>query len=339
MAACWPSAPLYATLYDERGIGGPFPGREVRTSRLQRLGVRQAGFRALLPFYPGAVERLPVQGHELVVSSSSAFAHGVRPAEEAVHVCYCHTPFRYAWHERDLALREAPRPLRPVLDRVLERVRRWDLEASKRVDHYVANSELVRARIEDCYGRSASVVHPPVEVERFSPAEPEDFFLMVGEVVPHKRMEIALEAARRAGVEVRVVGEGGDRERLEVAYPEARFLGRIPDSELEGLLARARALVVPGVEEFGIAAVEAQAAGRPVLAVDAGGASETVVDGVTGVLVPRGVADELAEAMREVDWERFGREATVENARRFSVASFMERFTAVVRAAAERGRS
>jgi hypothetical protein len=147
LAGCWPDAPIYTTLYAPEGCAGRFTGREVHTSYLQRSRFGQRGFRGLLPLYPSAVERLPVGSHDVIVSSSSAFAHGIRPASDAVHVCYCHSPFRYAWHERDTALAEVARPLRPIVGRTLEAIRKWDVAASKRVSHYIANSRCVQERI------------------------------------------------------------------------------------------------------------------------------------------------------------------------------------------------
>jgi glycosyltransferase involved in cell wall biosynthesis len=331
MAECWPGAPIYTTIYDHAGTEGRFEGHAVRPSFLQHARIRQRGFRRLLPLFPRAVERLPVQEHDLLVSSSSAFAHGIRPREGSVHVCYCHNPFRYVWHERERGLAELPRGVRPVVARQLERIKRWDLEAAARVSRYLANGEITRQRIGDFYGREATVVHPPVEVERFQRAPaPEDWFLLVGEVVAHKRVELALEAARLAGTRVRVVGEGPEAERLAVLYGDvAEFLGRVDDGELEELYSRALALVLPNVEEFGIAAVEAQAAGRPVLAVDAGGARETVVAGETGLLVPQ-TADALGEAMREVDFAGFDVRAARANAQRFSADEFRSALRAEV---------
>jgi glycosyltransferase involved in cell wall biosynthesis len=325
MAACWPEAPIFTTLYASEGTAGRFAGREIHTSYLQRSRVRQAGFRRLLPLYPSAVERLRVKPHKVIVSSSSAFAHGVRPDPDAVHVCYCHSPFRYVWHERETALREVPRSLRPLMARTLDRIRAWDLGAAGRVTHYVANSKCVQERIARFYGREATVIHPPVEVDRFGPAEPEDYFLFVGELARHKRVAVALEAARRAGARMKVIGSGPDFERLEHEFGDVgEFLGRVSDEEVADAYARARALVVPNVEEFGIAAIEAQAAGRPVIAIDDGGTRETVRDGETGVLVPRGSVDEFAEAMRHTDFERFSSPRIVRHARRFSPAAFRE---------------
>ena len=334
MADCFPRAPIHTTLYSARGTQGRFAGHPVHTSNLQHLGIRQRGFRALLPFFPAAVERLAVQDHDVVISSSSAFAHGVRPRQGAAHVCFCHSPFRYVWHERELALTEAPPTLRPMLTRTLDRIRAWDVEAAGRVTVYLAGSELVRRRIGDYYGRESAVLHPPVETRRFTPAEPEDFFLTVGEVVRHKRVDVAIEAARRAGRRIKVVGTGPELPRLCARHGDhVEFLGRLSDEELADLMPRAQALVVANVEEFGIAAVEAQAAGRPVLAVDAGGVRETVIDGVTGVRVPTGTVDEFAQAMRDVPFGAFDRDAIVRNAARFDVTRFRARLIDVVAAA------
>jgi glycosyltransferase involved in cell wall biosynthesis len=330
IADLWPNAPIYTLLYDKAVAVEAFAGRKVATSRIGRLPVDQSSFRALLPLYPPAIERLPVSGHDLVVSSSSAFAHGVRAAAGADHVCYCHSPFRYVWHARDAALAEVPYGLRPVLRRVLDRIRRWDLAASARVTHYIANSAITRERLWEFYGRESEIVHPPVEVDHFRLSTAEDYLLVVTELVRHKRVELALEAARRAGRKLRVVGKGPELERLRAKYGSATFLGRVDDEHLADLYSRCLAFVLPSVEEFGIAAVEAQAAGRPVLAVDAGGARETVVDGVTGVRVPPDSVDALAEAMRYVDFDGFDPEEIQAHASHFGPQAFRHRFAAEV---------
>lgn len=337
IAERFPQAPIFTLLYDEEGTGGRFGGRSVTSSPLQRLGARQASFRRLLPLYPWATGRLTLPPCDLVVSSSSAFAHGVRAPAGAVHVCYCHAPFRYAWYEQARAEQEMPPPLRPLLRAELARIRRWDLAASRRVDAYVANSQLTRDRIARYWGRDAAIVHPPVETARFSPGEPGDALLVVSELVRHKRLDIALEAARRARAPIRIVGTGPELERLRSAYPEALFLGRVEDAELATLYAHARALIVPGMEEFGITAVEAQAAGRPVIAAAAGGALETVIEGVTGIFVPLGDAEAMSRAIARID--RLGLEpaAAVENAERFSVETFQQRLAAAAHEALSKG--
>jgi glycosyltransferase involved in cell wall biosynthesis len=251
----------------------------------------------------------------------------VRPNANAIHVSYCHSPFRYAWHEREPAVEHVPALVRPLGRGLLRHIRNWDEAASQRVTHYIANSHITAERIHDYYARDATVIHPPVQIERFHSAPAEDFFLVVSEVLWHKRLENALQAAKRARQRLVVVGGGPDLKRLIALYgSDATFLGRISDDELASLYARARALVVPNIEEFGIAAVEAQAAGRPVIAADGGGANETVVPGETGVLVPYNDVDALAEAMLHTDFDRFSSERIRANSARFSEDEFKRRF-------------
>ena len=325
VADLYPEAPIFTLLYDEDGTNDRFAGRSMTTSPLQRLGVGQSSFRRLLPLYPWAAGRLRPQDCEVVLTSSSAFAHGLRPPEGAVHVCYCHAPFRYAWYEEARALREAPAALRSLLRLQLRWMRGWDLAASRRIDAYIANSELTRERIERYYGRDSVVVHPPVETHRFRPGAPGDALLVVSEVVRHKRVHVALEGARRAGTPIRIVGLGPDHAALRQAYPEAQFLGRVSDAELVELYPQARAVVVPSKEEFGITAVEAQAAGRPVIAAAAGGALETVVDGETGLLATLDDPDSFAAAIGRIDELGFDPARATANAERFSVAAFQRR--------------
>ena len=339
IADCWPKSDIYTLLYDSQATSDRFAGRSITSSYLQPLGLRQHNFRRALPLFPRAAERLPLRDHDVVVSSSSAFAHGVRVAPGAVHVCYCYTPFRYAWHERARALQETARPLRPVLNGVLDRIRSWDLEAATRVSHYVAISRLSQQRIADAYGRDSTVIHPPVDVARFSIGEVDDYALVVTEMVRHKRVDVALEAARRAGQRVKVVGTGPELVSLTQRYGDsAEFLGRVSDAELTRLYAGARVFVMANAEEFGIAAVEAQAAGRPVVAAATGGALETVIPGETGVLLPEGDVDALAEALRYTDFDHFSTDAIRRNASRFSAERFKTRLrTEVARIAGEPG--
>ena len=331
MSDLYPDAPIATLLYDEEIFGDRLAGHSVSTAWVQRFGANQQTFKRLLPLLPRAAERLPVGGHDLVLSSSSAFAHGVRPDPGAVHVCYCYTPFRYAWYERQAGIAQSPRVLRPLVGHTLDRIKAWDLRAASRDTHYVAIGRLSQERIRRYWGRDAPIVYPPVELHRFSRSEPEDFFLVVGELVRHKQIEVALEAARRARVPIKVVGTGVDQARLQVTYGDyAEFLGRIGDEELAALYSRARALVMPNVEEFGITAVEAQASGRPVIAVDGGGARETVVDGQTGLFFPLGDVSALTAAMHHPLLDDMDPAQAVANAQRFSVKSFQSGIAAQV---------
>lgn len=332
MSDMWPDAPIATLFYDEAATHGRFAGRKVLTSPLQRLGFRQRNFRGTLPVLPNAVRRLPVDGADCIVSSSSAFAHGVRKSNGARHVCYCHSPFRYAWHDRAFAVDGIPRSARPLVNLLLRRQRAFDRRAAQHVDQYVANGQVTRARIRRFWGRDAPVVHPPVEVERFAVSEPDDYVLFVGELVRHKRPELAIEAAAAAGMLIKVAGAGPELRRLKARYAgQAEFLGRVPDDELPGLYAKAAALLVPSVEEFGMAAVEAQAAGRPVVAVDAGGARETVLHGRTGWLVPNEDVASMARALRQ-DLSQFDPEDIRAHAQSFSHSVFEAQLREIVEA-------
>lgn len=326
MCDLFPGAPVATLLYDGEVFDERLAGHEVHTSPLQHLGLRQANFRALFPVMPWAAGRLPVGGHELVVSSSSAFAHGVRPDPGAVHVCLCHTPFRYAWAERGTAIGLIPRPLRPLGGQLLDSIRRWDIETSRRPTRYLAVGRLSQQFIRDYWGIEAPIVRQPVELDRFAPAaERADYALVVGELVLHKRIDRALEAARDAGVPIKVVGDGADGSRLRTEYgATAEFLGRVGDEQLAQLYSRARVLIMTSIEEFGLTSVEAQASGCPVLAVAAGGVLETVVDGVTGILVGEEEPTTFAEILAGNDLDRLSVEAMVANAQRFSIGAFYQ---------------
>ena len=323
LCALWPEADLFTTVYDEEGTEGRFAHRTVHTSPLQRLRPTARSFRALLPLYPWAVEALDLRGYDLVVSSSSAWAHGVLPDPGATHVCYCHNPFRYAWRMRETALEGRGPATRLALSALMHRWRQWDWLAAQRVGRYVANSRSTRLRIASCFGREADVVHPPVALERFSPGPRGDFHLVVAALMRHKRLDVAVEAFTRLGRPLVVVGDGPDARRLrDLAGPTIRFAGRVGDAEVAALLAGCRALVVPGHEEFGIAAVEAQAAGRPVLALRGSGLAETVVEGVTGAFFDRPDPAALAALVEAFDDEAVDPAACVASASRFGRDAF-----------------
>jgi glycosyltransferase involved in cell wall biosynthesis len=331
MCDLYPDAPIATLLYDEDAFRDRLGGHAVSTSWLQKFGASQSNFKRRLPLLPYAAGRLPVDGHELVLSSSSAFAHGVRPDPGATHVCYCHTPFRYSWYERKTGIDQSPAYSRPLVRYSLDKIKKWDLRVAQRDTHYIANGRITQKRIREFWGREAPIVYPPVEIHRFRSSEPEDFFLVVGELVRHKQIEVALEAARRAHVPIKVVGTGVDQARLQAVYSDyGEFLGRIEDDDLAALYSRAKALVMPNIEEFGITAVEAQASGRPVIAADGGGARETVLDGQTGLFFPSGDASALAAAMQHPLLDDMDSTQAVANAQRFSVESFQSGFAAQV---------
>ena len=323
MCDLWPEADVFTCVYDPHGTEGRFADRNVYTSFLQKLHPTRRTFRALLPFYPAAVESFDLSGYDVVVSSSSAWAHAVLCEQNAVHVSYCHNPFRYAWNERHRALGERRDPLtRAVLRSFFRRWREWDWIAAQRVDSYVTNSRATQSRIKTYFGRSSSIVHPPVELDRFSPGTPGDYYLVLSELISHKRIDTAIDTFNRLRLPLVVAGDGPDLNRLRrLAGPTVAFAGRVSDAEASRLMAGCRAFLQTGVEEFGIAAVEAQAAGRPVIARHGGGALETVEEGVTGCFWSGGV-DELAEAVRGFDVEAVDPQHCVANAARFDPATF-----------------
>jgi len=297
ISACYPDAPITTLLYDSARTEGRFDHRHVRTSFLQPVAADQRRFRSFLPLFPVAVNRLAVAGAR-VVRAVRSFTAAARPAARLM----------------------------------LGAVRRWDLRASERVSQFIANSEITRDRIADFYGRDAIVIHPPVDVERFSAEpDPQDYMLAVGEIAAHKNIEIALAACERAGVKLKVVGGGPDLPRLRERFRNAEFLGRVDDRRLVELYSGCRALVVAATEEFGITMVEAHAAGRPVIAAARGGALE-IVTGETGVLVSPNSVDEMAEALRATDWEGFDVAVLRANAERFSSTRFQTRFVDTVNA-------
>jgi glycosyltransferase involved in cell wall biosynthesis len=323
----WPEGDVFTAVYDERGTEGRFAARAPRTSFLQRLRPTARTFRPLLPFYPHAIESFDLRGYDVVISSSSAWAHGVLVDPGALHVCYCHNPFRYAWTEREATLAARNLVTRPVLRVLLNRWRQWDWIAAQRVDRYIANSHVTAARVKRYFGRDSTVLHPPVETGRFGPpvarGELGDYYMVLAELMAHKRIDVAVRAFDALGLPLVVVGDGPELRRLRrIAGPTVSFAGRVGDDRVAQLLARCRALVVTATEEFGIAAVEALAAGRPVVALGEGGVRESVTEGVTGTFFGPCHPDALAAAVRGFDTFAVDPRACVAAAERFGAGRF-----------------
>jgi len=329
----WPDADIYTAVYDEHGTEGRFAERRIHTSYLQRMRPTARTFRAFLPLYPSAIESFDLSGYDLVVSSSSAWAHAVLCGERSVHVSYCHNPFRYVWNDRDHTLARSNPATRLMLRELFRRWRQWDWIAAQRVDRYVANSHTTQDRIRAYFGREAHVVHPPIDTNRFAPGTVDGHYAVISELMPHKGIDVAIHAFNRLRLPLVVVGDGPDARRLRrAAGPTITFAGRLSDAGVVQVLQSARALVQTSVEEFGIAAVESQAAGRPVIARRGGGALETIEEGETGCLWSGG-ADDLASAVLAFDDAAVNPAACVRNAARFDVAIFRRRMLAQVEAA------
>ncbi|MBI5571871.1 MAG: glycosyltransferase [Desulfomonile tiedjei] len=300
------------------------------TSFIQHIPGSQRWYRHFVALFPLAVELLDLRGYDLVVSSDAATMKGIVTAPQAVHICYCHSPMRYAWHmfhEYRAVWGFLPRSLFSV---VMHYLRIWDHGAAQRVDYFAANSQTVRERIRKFYGREATVIYPPCDLERFEVgARQEDYYLFVGRLVRYKRADLAIQVFGENGKRLLVVGEGPEEKALKrTATKKVEFLGRVGDEELAQLYSRCKAVVFPGEEDFGIVPVEAQAAGRPVIAYGRGGASETVLPGRTGVLFHEPTAESLDAAVQafEAAQDSFDPMVIRQHAEQFGANRFRAQF-------------
>jgi glycosyltransferase involved in cell wall biosynthesis len=325
----YPDAPIYTSIYAPDRVDQRFRSFDIRTSSMQRLPLVKKKHQPFLPLFPQAFERMDLRAYDLVISDSSAFAKGVVTRPETLHICYCHTPMRWAWSYEDYVERERlGRLARAVLPRFITRLRQWDYATAARVDHFVANSPTVMARIAKYYRRESVYIPPPVETSRFAVSlERDDYFLIVSRLAPYKRIDLAVRAFSKLGLPLRVIGGGRDEKDLrKMAAKNVTFLGHLPDDEVRRQLSRCRALIFPGEEDFGITPVEAQACGRPVIAYGAGGALATVREGVTGVFFREQTPDALAEAVRGFRDEQFDPATIRRHAEEFDTARFARRF-------------
>ena len=285
-------------------------------------------------YIPIAIEGFDFSDYDLILSSSSGYAKGVRKRKDAVHVCYCHTPTRWIWRYQDYAAREqfggATKKLLPF---VLSGMKSWDLRASRQPDHYIVNSHVVARRVKEIYGRDAFVIPPPIDVNRFSTnGADEDYYLILSRMVSYKRLDLAVEACRKLNRRLVVIGDGPDRKRLEqLAGPKTEFLGRQSDDMVARYAGSCRALIFPGEEDFGMTPLEINSAGRPVIAFRAGGATETVVDGKTGVFFDRQTVESVAEAIEEFENLVWDRKEIRAHAEKFDQAVFAGRIQKFLR--------
>lgn len=300
---------------------------EIRTSLIQRLPLGLGKYRHYLPLMPMAIERFDLRGFDLVISSSHCVAKGVRVPEGIPHVCYCHTPMRYVWdmYQDYFGPGRAGPLTRLAIPFAARYLRSWDRSSNSRVGWFVANSAYIAERIRRHYGRDAEVIHPPADVESFTPGNsaPGNYYLLVSALSPYKRVELIIEAFNRSGAELRIIGFGPEEQRLRsLAGPSVKFLGTLPLDQLIEQYRGCRAFVYAAVEDFGLALVEAQACGRPVVALGKGGALESVLDGKTGVLFPEQTADALLAAVDRLEGLQLNTDEIRDNALRFSHRSF-----------------
>ncbi len=336
----FPRAELFTSVYDPAPWPKIITERPVHASRLNRIPGAKTHYPKLLPLMTAAMRSFDFSRFDLVLSSSHACAKNIRTPPGALHVCYCHTPMRYAWDESLLEGEEIGRATRLMLPLMLRRLRRQDVEGASSPDVLVANSRHVADRIRRCYGRTAEVVNPPVDVTRLLslPRAPGEHYLVFGRVVPYKRVELAVAACARLGRPLKVAGDGRALASVRAAaagHAQIELLERVEDSERDALMGSSRALLFPGEEDFGIVPVEAQAAGLPVVAYEVGGASETVIDGRTGVLFDQQSALGLAKAIERFEALALDERAIRENAKRFGRERFRAEMAGVIERAGQ----
>lgn len=325
----YPDAPLFTSLYWRKKMPSEWAEWDVRTSFVDRLPWARKKQQLYFPLYPLAFEQFDFDDFQLVISNKSGFCHGIITGPETLHICYCLTPTRYVWRYHQYAEQESlGRPLRLLLQPFLTNLRQWDRLAADRVDHFVAISEAVRRRIAKIYRRDSTIIYPPVDTGRFEPAtRPDDYYLFVGRLVPYRRVDLLIEAFNQMDKPLLIAGSGRDRARLEaIAGPSITFLGFVPDEDLPDLLARAKAFVFPGEEDFGIAPLQAMAAGRPVIAYAAGGARETVVPGAGLLFAEQSVAA-IIKAVESLDVEALSPAFIRAHAEKFDTRVFKRKIT------------
>jgi len=339
IAELFPDATIHTLLHVKGSVSEALERHPGKQSFIQWLPAAARRYRHYLPLFPTAIEQFDFDAYDLVISTSHCAAKSVVVPGRAHHICYCHSPMRYAWDQFDSYFGPAAvgafqsKLLRPVLARLA----RWDRDTAGRVSRYVANSHYVAGRIRRYYNRGSTVVYPPVDTTFYrpeGPVRPEPYLLAVSALVPYKRLDLAIAAAAAVKLPLTIVGRGPEEARLRAlaasAGGDVTFTGWLSDEEIRDLYRRCRAVVMPGVEDFGMVPVEAQACGRPVVALGEGGATESVIDGVTGVLVRESSVDAFAEAFRDVASQPFDTGAIRRHAESFGKDRFQREFSDVI---------
>ncbi len=340
----YPGAPVYTSMFEPAAMPPAYRSWDIRTSFMQRLPLVRRHHQFFLPLYPLAFEHFDLRDYDVVISNTSGFAHGVITRPETCHICYCLTPARFLWNYADYASNEEiGRRFRGLLEPLIAGLRVWDALATQRVDHFVAISRAVAARISKYYRRDSTIICPPIDTGAYRLSDGhDDFFLVVSRLVPYKRIELAVQACSRLQLPLKVVGDGRYRQTLErLAGHTVEFLGRVDDLTLKELYRRCRALIFPGEEDFGLTPLEAQASGRPVIAFAGGGALETVVEGVTGAFFGEPTVESLVEVLlnfREGDYEPW---RIREHASCYDITAFKDQLAELVteKHAEQRGRT
>jgi len=327
----FPNAPIFTSTFHPWTMPPAYRQWDIRTSFLNRIPLKNQ--RWLLPLYPAAFESLDLSGYDTIISITSAFAHGIKTPPGARHICYCLTPARFLWNYADYVERERIGRLpRLILPWFVSGLRDWDRRVADRVTQFISISQIVRERVAQCYQRDSTIIYPPVDVANFTVSrERGDYFLILSRLVPYKRIDLAVQAFNELGLPLVIAGDGRDRARLQaMAKPNVRFLGRVSDAERIDLLARCRAFLFPGEEDFGITPLEASACGKPVIAFAAGGALDSIIEGVTGEFFRAPTAESLVAAIRSFDDQKFDPLAIRQHAEKFGADVFKEKLSSAI---------
>lgn len=326
----FPRAPIYTLLYNERATGGAFKNKEIITSFLQKIPFSSKLFRSLPLLMPFAIERFDLSYFDVVISNSTSFSKGIITKPDTLHISYCPTPPRYLWHDTHESISEFrfPKIIKPLIPFFTSYLRIWDLQSSSRVDEFISVSKFIQQRIKKYYDRESVVIYPPIDTGKFSISkEIGDYFLLVGRMVPYKRFDLAIEAFKTLGLRLLIIGNGPEYKNLKSrikGHKSIKFLGLVSDRELPSYYSKAKALIFPQEEDFGLVPLEAMASGRPVIAYKAGGALESVVGGMTGIFFEKQSVDSLVEAVKKFNEKQFDPQKIREHALKWDKEVFKE---------------
>ncbi len=332
----WPYAPIYTLLHDPEAMHGKFADKRIYTSFLQKSRFARKHHRLFPPLMPAAIESFDFSKYDVVLSDSSSYAKGIITRPETLHISYVHTPMRYAWDDCQKYTQDFgfPRFIKKLVPFFMNPIRLWDKASADRVDHYIANSKFVQARIAKYYRKDSVVIHPPVDIASFSVApesECQDYFLMVGRLIAYKRHDIAIEAFNRLKLPLKIIGRGPEFDRLKkIAGPTIEFLGRVPDEALPKYYAKCQAFIFPQEEDFGIVAEEAFASGRPVIAYRGGDIVEHLEEGKMGEFFDEQTPESLSEAVRKFQSKTYDSGLIRQHAERFDKALFRAKIQSAV---------
>lgn len=329
----FPEAPIYTLVYDEGNMPERFKKYDIRTTFVQKFPFAKKKYPNYLPLMPRAFEALDLTEYDLVISSSTACAKGVITRSDAIHICYCHTPMRYAWEFYYEYTRDMSKFKHFIVAFFMHKIRIWDRLAADRVDYFIANSNYIKGRIAKYYRRPSEVIFPPVNTHLYHIGRKNETYLMVSRMVPYKRVDLAIEAFNQLGLPLIIIGGGSEEKKLRsMAKDNIRFLGRLSDEEIAEYYAQSKGFIFPGEEDFGITPIEAQASGTPVIAYGRGGTLDTVVDGKSGILFMEQTVEALVQAIQrfEKDGVSWNAEQIKANSEQFSVQNFKDKLKAYI---------